>query len=77
MLMIMFLCKKLNQNFLNSYYLIKFTDNLNDYERASVADALEEISFEVNEEIIRQGDQGDFFYIIIEVCVVVHTFQLS
>jgi len=45
---------------------VPLLNNLDGYERASVADALEEISFQANEEIIRQGDQGDFFYIIVE-----------
>ena len=37
------------------------------YERLTVADALEPANFKDGEVIVRQGDPGDVFYIIVEV----------
>ena len=37
------------------------------YERLVVADALESVTFQEGEVIVKQGDSGDVFYIIIEV----------
>lgn len=37
----------------------------------TVADALEPVSFEDGETIVRQGEAGDDFYIIVEGCAVV------
>lgn len=36
------------------------------WERLTVADALEPVSFEDGETIVRQGEPGDDFYIIVE-----------
>lgn len=44
-------------------------DNLEKWERLTVADALEPVRFEAGDCIVQQGDPGDDFYIIIEVCV--------
>ena len=35
-----------------------------DYERAKIAEALEEVSYPANATIVRQGDEGDTFFII-------------
>lgn len=37
----------------------------------TVADALEPVSFEDGETIVKQGEAGDDFYIIVEGCAVV------
>lgn len=42
-------------------------DNLEKWERLTVADALEPVRFEAGDCIVQQGDPGDDFYIIIEV----------
>jgi cAMP-dependent protein kinase regulator len=36
------------------------------YERSKIADAIKEIKFNQGDSIIRQGDQGDVFYILVE-----------
>lgn len=41
------------------------------WERLTVADALEPVSFEDGETIVKQGEAGDDFYIIVEGCAVV------
>ena len=43
------------------------TDNLDKWERLTVADAFEPVQFEDGQEIVRQGDPGDDFFIITEV----------
>ena len=44
---------------------------LQKYERLVVADALEPVNFKKGEVIVKQGDTGDVFYIIIEGCATV------
>lgn len=36
------------------------------YERSKIADAIKEVKQKKGDVIIKQGDQGDLFYIIIE-----------
>jgi cAMP-dependent protein kinase regulator len=43
-----------------------FTESLDKWERLTVADALEPVSFDERETIVRQGEPGDDFYIIVE-----------
>lgn len=43
-----------------------FTESLEKWERYTVADALEPCSFEDGETIVKQGEPGDDFYIIVE-----------
>lgn len=43
-----------------------FSESLDKWERLTVADALEPVSFDDGETIVRQGEQGDDFYIIVE-----------
>lgn len=45
---------------------VLFTESLDKWERLTVADALEPVSFDDGETIVRQGEQGDDFYIIVE-----------
>lgn len=42
-------------------------ENLDTWELHTVADALEPIQFEDGEEIVRQGDRGEDFFLIVEV----------
>jgi cAMP-dependent protein kinase regulator len=42
------------------------TESLDKWERLTVADALEPVSFEDRETIVRQGEPGDDFYIIVD-----------
>ena len=44
-----------------------FTENLDKWERLTVADALEPVQFDDGQEIVRQGEPGDDFFIILEV----------
>lgn len=46
-------------------------ESLDKWERLTVADALEPVSFEDGETIVKQGEAGDDFYIIVEGCAVV------
>ena len=48
-------------------------DNLDKWERLTVADALEPTSFEDNEVVVKQGEQGNDFFIIVEGTAVVST----
>lgn len=47
------------------------TESLDKWERLTVADALETCSFDDAETIVKQGEAGDDFYIIVEGCAVV------
>ena len=48
-----------------------FSENLDRWERLTVADALEAVTFKVEDVIMRQGEPGDDFFIIVEGTVVV------
>lgn len=50
---------------------MQFAESLDKWERLTVADALEIVSFEDGETIVKQGEAGDDFYIIVEGCAVV------
>lgn len=50
----------------NLNLLVDWTESLEKWERYTVADALEPCSFEDGETIVRQGEPGDDFYIIVE-----------
>ena len=41
-------------------------ENLDKWERLTVADALEPVQFEDGEEIVKQGEPGEDFFIILE-----------
>jgi len=51
------------EDFLKSVDLLKAMDH---YERSKLADAIKETKVDPNEYIIRQGEEGNVFYIIIE-----------
>lgn len=46
------------------YYV---AENLDKWERLTIADSLEPVQFEDGQEIVRQGEPGDDFFIILEV----------
>lgn len=50
---------------------IYIVESLDKWERLTVADALEPVSFEDGETIVKQGEPGDDFYIIVDGCAVV------
>lgn len=54
-----------------SIIIIIIAESLDKWERLTVADALEPVSFEDGETIVKQGEAGDDFYIIVEGCAVV------
>ncbi|EAL67645.1 protein kinase A regulatory subunit [Dictyostelium discoideum AX4] len=60
--------RKLYEEFLEKVSILRHIDK---YERVSLADALEPVNFQDGEVIVRQGDPGDRFYIIVEGKVVV------
>lgn len=45
---------------------VRILDNLQDWERLTVADALEAVSFEAGMAIVREGDLGNEFFIVID-----------
>ena len=59
----LFLLEKLRKN----RYFDCVTENLDKWERLTIADSLEPVQFEDSQEIVRQGEPGDDFFIIVEV----------
>jgi len=55
--------RKMYETFLENVPILQY---MTKYERFTVADALEPVFFTDGEEIIRQGDPGEKFYIIVE-----------
>ncbi|KYR00093.1 protein kinase A regulatory subunit [Tieghemostelium lacteum] len=55
--------RKLYEEFLDNVSILRDIDK---YERTSLADALEPCVFQDDEVIVRQGESGDKFYIIVE-----------
>jgi len=55
--------RKLYEEFLDR---VPILEPLQKYERLTIADALEAVVFQKDDVIVRQGDKGDIFYIIIE-----------
>jgi hypothetical protein len=54
-----------------------FTENLDKWELHTVADALESVQFENEQEIVKQGDPGEDFFIIVEVILVISTTSIK
>lgn len=50
---------------------VVFLESLDKWERLTVADALEPVAFDDGETIVRQGEPGEDFYIIVEGTAVV------
>jgi len=45
---------------------VSILENLDKWERLTVADALEAVNFENEQEVVKQGEPGDDFYIIVD-----------
>ena len=50
---------------------VSILESLDKWERLTVADSLEPVTFDDGETIVKQGEPGDDFYIILEGCAVV------
>lgn len=50
---------------------VSILESLDKWERLTVADALEPVSFYDGETIVKQGEPGNDFYIIVEGCATV------
>ena len=46
-----------------------FLESLDQWERLTVADALEPVTFEAGQEVVVQGQAGSDFFIIVEVTI--------
>lgn len=60
--------RKMYEEFLSR---VSILENLDKWERLTVADALEPVRFDNGETIVRQGEPGDDFYIIVEGTAIV------
>lgn len=60
--------RKMYEEFLSR---VSILESLDKWERLTVADSLEPVTFEDAETIVKQGEPGDDFYIILEGCAVV------
>ena len=56
--------------------ILCYTENLDKWERLTVADSLEAVSFEDEEVVVRQGEQGNDFFIIVEGTAIVRNKKL-
>lgn len=56
---------------LTTKFVALFLESLDKWERLTVADALEPVAFDDGETIVRQGEPGEDFYIIVEGTAVV------
>jgi len=60
--------RKMYEEFLSK---VSILENLDKWERLTVADSLEAVSFEDNEVVVKQGEQGNDFFIIVEGTAIV------
>jgi cAMP-dependent protein kinase regulator len=58
--------QKKRQKYENFLSTVPILQNMDHYERSKIADAIKEIKQKKGDVIIKQGEQGDLFYIIIE-----------
>lgn len=56
--------RKMYEEFLSK---VSILETLDEWERLTVADSLEPIQFEDGDIVVKQGDPGDDFFIIVEV----------
>jgi cAMP-dependent protein kinase regulator len=56
--------RKLYESFLER---VPILETLTKWERMTVADAIEPVTFKDGEMIIKEGDMGDKFYVVVEV----------
>lgn len=59
--------RKMYEDFLGK---IPILESLDSWERMTVADALEAVQFKAGDVVVRQGEPGEEFFIILEVSVV-------
>ena len=55
--------REVYQEFLSK---VKILEDLDDWERLTIADALEQASFQAGEDVVRQGETGTNFFMIIQ-----------
>jgi CRP-like cAMP-binding protein len=55
------------------FFSFSCAEPLDHWERLTVADALETCQFSDGEVVVKQGDPGDVFYIIVEVRFLMHS----
>ena len=56
---------------------VSILESLDKWERLTVADALEAVTYEDNENVVVQGEHGDEFYIIVDVSVLALLFHFT
>lgn len=61
--------RKMYEQFLEK---VSILESLDKWERLTVADALEAVTYEDNENVVVQGEHGDEFYIIVDVSYFFH-----
>merc|ERR1719232_1804068 len=64
--------RKMYEEFLSK---VSILENLDKWERLTVADSLEAVSFEDESVVVKQGEQGNDFYIIVEGTAIVTQFR--
>lgn len=66
--------RKMYEQFLEK---VSILESLDKWERLTVADALEAVTYEDNENVVVQGEHGDEFFIIVEVCFFASRFHVK
>ena len=56
-------------------FFFPLVENLDKWERLTVADSLEAVSFEDEEVVVKQGEQGNDFFIIVEGTAIVTQYR--
>jgi len=64
--------RKMYEEFLSK---VSILENLDKWERLTVADSLEAVSFEDEEVVVKQGEQGNDFFIIVEGTAIVTQYR--
>merc|ERR1712228_763540 len=64
--------RKMYEEFLSK---VSILENLDKWERLTVADSLEAVSFEDEEVVVKQGEAGNDFFIIVEGTAIVTQFR--
>ena len=54
--------------------MLTLSENLDKWERLTVADALEATSFDDGSDVVKQGEPGDDFFIIVDGWVNIESF---
>ena len=57
--------------------IFQFSENLDKWERLTVADALEATSFEDGDVVVTQGESGNDFFIILDGSAIVSIFIIQ